>query len=75
MESGPLRQSLNLNNSAVTRWHELAAAIGSSNMRASDKSVFRHLLDKADYATAVLPPKFTPKQAAIAKQTSHSLRR
>jgi hypothetical protein len=56
------------------RWHQLADAISSSNMRASDKSVFRHLLDKADYATAILPPKFTPNQAAVAKRTSHSIR-
>ena len=59
---------------ARDRWHQLAGAIGASNLAASDKSVFRYLLDRADYATAELPPKFTPKQASIAKQTSHSIR-
>src|SRR5258708_9535433 len=44
------------------RWHQLADAVAASNMRASDKSVFRFLLDKADWATAELPPGFTPDQ-------------
>jgi hypothetical protein len=56
------------------RWHELADTIQTSNLPASDKSVFRYLLDRADYGTAKLPSKFTPKQAKIAQQTSHSLR-
>jgi hypothetical protein len=34
--------------------------------------VFRYLLDRADYGTAVLPAKFTPVQADIARTTSHS---
>lgn len=56
------------------RWHQLADAIKASNMRASDKSVFRFLLDKSDYVTAVLPPGFTPPQAVIGRQTSISRR-
>jgi hypothetical protein len=59
---------------AKDRWHELADAIGASCLRASDKSVFRYLLDRADYRTAVLPAKFTPRQADIARTTSHSRR-
>jgi hypothetical protein len=56
------------------RWHQLADAIAASNMRESDKSVYRFLLDKADYATAELPPKFTPPRKVIARKTSVSLR-
>jgi hypothetical protein len=56
------------------RWHQLADAIGESNLPASDKAVFRFLLDKADYRTAELPAKFTPTQRAIGRKTSHSLR-
>lgn len=52
------------------RWHQLADAIAASNMRASDKSVFRFLLDKADYRTAELPPKYTPPQHEIGRKTS-----
>jgi hypothetical protein len=37
------------------RWHQLADAIQESNLPASDKSVYRLLLDRADYVTAVLP--------------------
>jgi hypothetical protein len=59
---------------ARTRWHQLADAVGASNLRASDKSVFRYLLDKADFGTAELPPGFTPNQAKIARQTSISRR-
>ena len=59
---------------AKDRWHELADAIGASDLPASDKSVFRYLLDRADYGTAVLPAKFTPRQADIARKTSHSRR-
>jgi hypothetical protein len=43
-------------------------------MRASDKSVFRFLLDKADWATAELPPRFTPPRKVIARKTSISFR-
>jgi hypothetical protein len=43
-------------------------------MRASDKSVFRFLLDKADWATAILPPGFTPPRKVIARKTSISFR-
>src|SRR5947208_11397458 len=56
------------------RCHDLADAIAESNLPASDKSVYRYLLDRADYATAELPARFTPKQAAIARKTSHSQR-
>ena len=56
------------------RWHQLADAIQASNLPASDKSVYRYLLDRADYGTAEMPAKFTPKQAVIARKTSHSLR-
>jgi hypothetical protein len=56
------------------RWHQLADAIGASNLPASDKSVFRLLLDRADYGTAVLPAKFAPTEIAVGKRTSHSRR-
>jgi hypothetical protein len=56
--------------SGKDRWHQLADAIAASNMRASDKSVFRFLLDKADYTTAELPPKYTPPQVDIGRKTS-----
>jgi hypothetical protein len=56
------------------RWHQLADAIGASNLAASDKSVFRALLDRADYGTAVMQLRFTETQAAIARKTSHSPR-
>jgi hypothetical protein len=59
---------------AVDRWHLLADAIQRSNMSAADKSVFRFLLDRADYRTAELPAKFTPTQRAIGRMTSHSRR-
>jgi hypothetical protein len=58
----------------VDRWHQLADAIQRSNMSAADKSVFRFLLDRADYRTAELPAKFTPTQRAIGRMTSHSRR-
>jgi hypothetical protein len=54
------------------RWHELREAILASNLPASDKAVYRLLLDKADYRTADLPAKFTPTREAIARQTSLS---
>lgn len=56
------------------RWHQLANAIQNSNLPASDKSVFRLLLDKADYVTADLPAMYTPTQQRIGRLTSHSLR-
>ena len=56
------------------RWHQLADAIGASNLRASDKSVYRALLDRADYGTAVMQHRFTETQATIARKTSHSPR-
>jgi hypothetical protein len=59
---------------ARDRWHELASAIQNSNLPASDKSVFRFLLDRANYGTAEMLDRFTPSQASIARQTSHSLR-
>jgi len=43
-------------------------------MSAADKSVFRYLLDKADYATAELPAKYTPTRKRIARETSISYR-
>ena len=52
------------------RWHQLADAIDASNLAASDKAVLRRLLDRADYRTAELPEKFTPKQADIARKAS-----
>jgi hypothetical protein len=58
----------------VDRWHQPADAIQRSNMSAADKSVFRFLLDRADYRTAELPAKFTPTQRAIGRMTSHSRR-
>jgi hypothetical protein len=54
------------------RWHQLADAMQDSNLPASDKSVFRYLLDRADYKTAELPAKFTPTQRLIARKTSVS---
>jgi len=56
------------------RWHQLADAIQASNLPASDKSVFRYLLDKADYVTAAMPAKFTPAQTDTGRKTSHSRR-
>jgi hypothetical protein len=56
------------------RWHQLADAIQESNLPASDKSVYRLLLDRADYVTAVLPAKFAPTEIAVGKRTSHSRR-
>jgi hypothetical protein len=56
------------------RWHQLAGAMAESNLRASDKAVFRFLLDRADYGTADLPPKFTPPRQVIARKTSISPR-
>jgi hypothetical protein len=57
---------------AKDRWHQLADAMQDSNLPASDKSVFRYLLDRADYKTAELPAKFTPTQRVIARKTSVS---
>jgi hypothetical protein len=54
------------------RWHQLAGAVQDSNMPASDKSVFRYLLDCADYVTADLPAKFTPTRKTIGRKTSLS---
>lgn len=59
---------------ARTRWHELRDALATSNLPASDKAVYRALLDKADFRTACLDPRYTPRQAVIAKETSLSLR-
>jgi hypothetical protein len=56
------------------RWHQLADAIGASNLRASDKSVYRALLDRADNGTAVMQHRFTETQATIARKASHSPR-
>src|SRR2546430_17065966 len=54
------------------RWHQLADAVQDSNLPASDKSVFRYLLDRADYGTAVMRPMFTPTRQTIARKTSLS---
>lgn len=56
------------------RWHELADAILNGNHPASDKALYRFMLDKADYKTAVLPERFTPTQRVMARKTSLSLR-
>jgi hypothetical protein len=58
----------------ISEWHRLLAAIKASNLAASDKAVYRLLLDKADYRTAELPARFAPRQAVIARETSLSLR-
>jgi hypothetical protein len=57
---------------AKDRWHELADAMQDSNLPASDKSVFRYLLDRADYRTAELPARFTPTRKTIRRKTSLS---
>jgi hypothetical protein len=54
------------------RWHQLADAVLDSNLPVSDKSVFRFLLDKADYGTAELPARYTPTRKTIARKTSLS---
>jgi hypothetical protein len=64
----------NLMRREKDRWYQLADAIGASNLRASDKSVYRALLDRADYGTAVMQHRFTETQATIARKTSHSPR-
>jgi hypothetical protein len=56
------------------RWHQLADAISETNLPASDKAIFRYLLDKADWRTAELPARFTPLQQEIGRKTSHSPR-
>ena len=60
--------------SAQRPWYERRDAITRSNLPASDKAGFRCLLDKADYATAELPPKFTPAQKDIARQIGVTVR-
>lgn len=57
-----------------TRERQLRDAIMGSDLPASDKSVFRCLLDKADFSTAHLPAKFTPTRKVIARETSLSYR-
>jgi hypothetical protein len=57
---------------AKTRWHELADAIKASNLPASDRSVFRCLLDKADFKTTLVPAKFTPTRQRIRRETGLS---
>jgi hypothetical protein len=70
------RQPTPSTTSSVTngkdRWHQLAEAIQDSNLPASDKSVFRYLLDRADYKTGELPAKFTPTRKTIRRKTSLS---
>jgi hypothetical protein len=56
------------------RWHQLAGAIQASNLPASDKSVYRYLLDRADYGSAVMPDRFTPTETTIGRKTSYSRR-
>jgi hypothetical protein len=63
-----------LATAAKDRWHQLAGAIGDSNLPASDKAIFRYLLDKADWRTAELAERWTPTEAEIRRKTSHSLR-
>ena len=48
------------------RWHELADAVQDSNLPASDKAVFRYLLDRSEYGTADLAARFTPLRTTIA---------
>ena len=54
---------------ASPRWVQLRDAMADSNLPASDKAVFRYLLDKADYSTAHLPVRFTPAQGEVARKT------
>jgi hypothetical protein len=56
------------------RWHQLADLIQDSNLPASDKSVFRYLLDRSNYGTGELAARFAPLQATIGRKTSHSPR-
>jgi hypothetical protein len=58
----------------IDRWHQLASAIQASNLPASDKSVFRYLLDRADYGSAVMPDRFTPTEVTVGLKTSYSRR-
>jgi hypothetical protein len=55
-----------------TRWHDLRDAIVDSNLPASDKAVYRYLLDKANYTTAELSAEHTPTRKVIARKTSLS---
>jgi hypothetical protein len=57
-----------------TRWVILRDAIKASSLPASDKAVYRALLDAADYTTAVLLPGFTPAQVKVAAETGLSRR-
>jgi hypothetical protein len=54
------------------RWHQLADAIKASNLPPSDRSVFRLLLDKADFGTAVIPAGFSPTRKRIRRETGLS---
>lgn len=56
------------------RWHQLDDAIDAWGLPASDRSVFRCLLKRADWKTAELPPKFTPDRPTIGRVTGLSLR-
>ena len=56
------------------RWHQLAGAIDASNLPASDRSVFRMRLKRADYKTAELPARFTRPQAAVAREAGITVR-
>ncbi len=57
---------------ANDRWHQLADGVQDSNLPASDKSVYRYLLDRADYKTAEMPAMFTPTRKTIRRKTSLS---
>jgi hypothetical protein len=59
---------------AKDRWHQLADAIGASDLPRRTSPCSGICSTRADYGTAVLPAKFTPRQADIARKTSHSRR-
>jgi len=64
-----------------SRWHQLKDEIIRSNLRASDKAVFRYLLDRAqcttkdgDYKSGDRLPRWTPDRLKIARETSICIR-
>jgi hypothetical protein len=62
-----------------TRWHELLDGIKASNMSHCDSTVYREILDAANYCDnpwgkdGELPARFTPTQETIRKKTRISL--
>jgi hypothetical protein len=61
-----------MSNDRWARWNGLLDALKRSNLPASDKAVYRVLLDAANYETTVLLAKFTPTREQIGRETSLS---